>query len=102
MPQLAPPIKRSPPWQSNYPKKDSSLIIDMIGIRRLEADGNIPVARRRRLYRSGEIVRVINGPFASFAGTIERLDSHGRLKVLLSIFSRMTSVELDEGQIEAA
>ena len=74
----------------------------MDGVRRLEAEGNIPVARRRRLYRIGEIVRVVDGPFAEFNGSVERLDSNGRLKVLLDIFSRMTSVELDEGQIEAA
>ena len=33
---------------------------------------------------------------------IERLDSQGRLTVLLNIFSRLTPVELDVGQIEAA
>jgi transcriptional antiterminator NusG len=74
----------------------------MVGIRQLEAMGNIPVVRRRRLYRIGQLVRVIDGPFALFNGTIERLDSNGRLKVLLDVFSRLTPVELDQGQIEAA
>jgi transcriptional antiterminator NusG len=83
-------------------KRASGDIPDMVGIRRLEADGNIPVVRRRRLHRVGELVRVIDGPFASFNGKIERLDSNGRLKVLLDIFKRLTPVEFDEGQIEAA
>jgi transcription termination/antitermination protein NusG len=102
LPQYAPSVKRSPPWQSRYTRRDEKRILDMDGVRRLEAEGNIPVARRRRLYRIGEIVRVVDGPFAEFNGSVERLDSNGRLKVLLDIFSRMTSVELDEGQIEAA
>jgi len=91
LPERAPPVKRG-----------SNGIPDMIGIRRLEGDGNIPVVRRRRLYRIGEGVRVVSGPFADFNGKIESLDSKGRLKVLLDIFSRLTPVELDQGQIEAA
>jgi transcription termination/antitermination protein NusG len=102
LPECAPPVKRAKPWNSRYVKRDEKKIPDMIGIRRLEADGNIPVARRRRLYRIGEHVRVVDGPFAFFNGKIERLDSSGRLKVLLDIFKRLTPVELDEGQIEAA
>jgi transcriptional antiterminator NusG len=83
------------------PLKGTS-IPDMAGIRSLAEEGNIPVARRRRLYRIGQLVRVIGGPFSSFNGMIERLDSNGRLTVLLDIFSRLTPVELDAGQIEAA
>jgi transcription termination/antitermination protein NusG len=54
------------------------------------------------LFKVNQAVRVVDGPFASFKGLIERLDSNGRLKVLVDIFSRMTPVELDEDQIEAA
>jgi transcription antitermination factor NusG len=48
------------------------------------------------------MVRVVDGPFAAFNGKIDRLDLNGLLKVLVDLFSRMTPVELDEGQIEAA
>ena len=103
LPERAPPIKLAEEeWQSRYVRKDENRVPDMVGIRQLEAMGNIPVVRRRRLYRIGELVRVVDGPFASFNGTIESLDSNGRLKVLLDIFSRLTPVELDQGQIEAA
>jgi transcription termination/antitermination protein NusG len=102
LPRRAPPIKRAEAWQSRYVRRDEKRVPDMVGIRQLEAEGNIPVVRRRRLYRVGDLVRVVDGPFALFNGSIERLDSHGRLKVLLDIFSRLTPVELDQGQIEAA
>jgi transcription termination/antitermination protein NusG len=102
LPECAAPIKPSAPWNSRYVKRDRKQIPDMLGIRQLEVEGNIPVARRRRLYRIGEFVRVVDGPFAMFNGKIERLDSGGRLTVLLDIFKRLTPVELDEGQIETA
>jgi transcription termination/antitermination protein NusG len=102
LPQRAAPIKHAPAWKSRFVRRDDKGVLDMIGIRRIEAEGNIPVARRRRLYRIGQLVRVVDGPFAMFNGTIERLDSRERLKLALDVFGRMTSLELDEGQIEAA
>jgi len=75
---------------------------DMEWVRSLERFANVPVVRRRRLLKVGQTVRVVDGPFAHFFVEIERLDSNGRLKVLVNIFSRMTPVELDEDQIEVA
>lgn len=71
-------------------------------VREIEKLLNIPVSRQRRLFREGQKIRVIEGPFAEFAGVVDRLDSDGRLKVLMDIFGRMTPVALDEGQIEPA
>lgn len=52
-------------------------------------------------YHVTDQVKVIEGPFANFIGTVEHVDPEkGKLKVAVSIFGRPTSVELDVLQVE--
>ena len=52
-------------------------------------------------FREGQSVRIIDGPFADFVGTVEELDlDKGKVTVLVSFFGRETPVELDFLQVQ--
>jgi transcriptional antiterminator NusG len=49
----------------------------------------------------GQSVRVIDGPFVDFMGTVDEVNEEkGKVKVMLTLFGRETSVELDFLQVE--
>ncbi|MGH9121857.1 MAG: transcription termination/antitermination protein NusG, partial [Acidimicrobiales bacterium] len=65
-----------------------------------DADGTTRKTRPRLEYSEGEAVRVREGPFADFSGTISEINEDQlKLKVLVNIFGRETPVELDFSQV---
>lgn len=75
---------------------------DMAVLRGIEAYLNAPREGRgkRGGHSVGDVLRVVDGPFSSFVGRVERLDSRGRLTILLDAFKRSVSVQLDDAQVE--
>jgi transcription termination/antitermination protein NusG len=56
--------------------------------------------RPKVIFDIGEVVRVIDGPFANFQGVVDEVfPEKGRVRVLVSIFGRETPVELEYVQV---
>ena len=57
--------------------------------------------RMDTIFRAGDLVKIIDGPFNNFSGTIEEVSEEKmKIKVLVSIFGRKTPVEIDFVQAE--
>jgi transcriptional antiterminator NusG len=68
-------------------------------VRRMEADA----PRIKVTYKIGQKVRIIDGPFNDFIGTVSDIDmERAKVRVMVSFFGRETPVELDFLQVEKA
>ena len=68
-------------------------------LRQMEEGAEKP--KLKSTFQKGDKVRVIEGPFVNFQGTIDDLNpERGKLKVMVAIFGRLTSVELEYYQVE--
>lgn len=51
-------------------------------------------------FKTGEVVNITDGPFKGFDGSVAEIDPQkGKIKVMVSMFGRDTSVELDALQV---
>lgn len=63
--------------------------------------GEVAVAAKKSSFETGKEIEINQGPFAGFVGIIENIDEAGeRLTVMVSIFGRMTPVELGFDQVK--
>jgi transcriptional antiterminator NusG len=68
---------------------------------KVDGEPGLPTRTKPKLeYEVGENVRVKEGPFADFTGTIAEINAdHLKMKVIVNIFGRETPVEMDFGQV---
>lgn len=75
--------------------------IDRIYQKTLEEVQNKDKSKPKFSFDQGEVVRIVEGPFANFTATVEEYDiEHGKLKLNVSIFGRNTPIEILHSQVE--
>jgi transcriptional antiterminator NusG len=83
--------------ESNHPTPLSENDINTI----LDRVQNRAAPKPKVFFDTGEMVRIIDGPFANFTGTVDEYDlEHGTLKLNVSIFGRSTPVDIAYTQVE--
>ena len=83
--------------ESNRPTPLSEHDINVI----LDRVNNRAAPKPKVYFENGETVRIIDGPFANFTGTVDEYDmEHGSLKLNVSIFGRATPVDISYTQVE--
>jgi transcriptional antiterminator NusG len=66
-----------------------------------QMESGVVKPRPKVQFEEGDAIKVIDGPFADFNGTVDEVKpDKGKLRVLISIFGRNTPVELDFVQVE--
>lgn len=83
--------------EANHPtplsEKDINTILDRVQ--------NRAAPKPKVFFETGEMVRIIDGPFANFTGSVDEYDlEHGTLKLNVSIFGRATPVDISYTQVE--
>ena len=83
--------------ESNTPTPLSEHDINVI----LDKVNNRAAPKPKVFFDNGEMVRIIDGPFANFTATVDEYDlEHGTLKLNVSIFGRATPVDISYTQVE--
>jgi len=83
--------------ESNKPTPLSKSDIDLI----IQKAQQKSAPKPKISFAHGETVRIVEGPFANFTGTVEEYDLlQGKLKLNVTIFGRSTPVEISHTQVE--
>ena len=83
--------------EANIPTPLSESDINVI----LDRVNNRAAPKPKVYFDNGEMVRIIDGPFANFTATVDEYDmEHGTLKLNVSIFGRATPVDISYTQVE--
>lgn len=83
--------------EANKPTPLSDSDIEVI----LDRVTNRSAPKPKVYFDNGEMVRIVDGPFANFTGTVDEYDlEHGTLKLNVSIFGRSTPVDISYSQVE--
>jgi transcriptional antiterminator NusG len=62
---------------------------------------NESTERMETIFRNGDLVKIVDGPFNNFSGTVQEVNEEKmKMKVMVSIFGRKTPVEIDFVQAE--
>ena len=84
-------------------RKHEALPVDESEIEQLRVEIKEGTLKTKYLHKfdEGDIVKVKEGPFASFEGVVDEVNEEkGKVRILVSIFGRQTPVELDFDQVE--
>lgn len=76
------------------------LLIERLKAR--EQNGAIPADTpvKALFYKLGDSVKINNGPFIGFTGTVERIDESGRIRLLLELFAGLAPVDLSADDVD--
>jgi transcription termination/antitermination protein NusG len=96
-------VKETPKISGFVGDKTAPLPLDQVEVERIlgQVQEGSTSPRSRMKFEQGETVKVVDGPFADFNGTVEEVKPEkGKVRVLISIFGRATPVEFDFVQVE--
>jgi transcriptional antiterminator NusG len=94
-------VRNTPGVTSFVGSGNRPLPLDETEVKKILKQMGVETPKFKVQYQKGQSVRVKDGPFAEFIGTIDEVNPEkNKVKVLVSIFGRETPVELDFLQIE--